>query len=120
MATIGSDHYLTEVLRALIAARPPAGDDVASILRHTRTIESAHYRREALSALLGQSSLSARQLLEIVADARQMRGDHDASEVLRQVLRHGAVNEDVRKAVLDAAARLSQHYANEIRRAAGR
>jgi beta-lactamase regulating signal transducer with metallopeptidase domain len=120
MTTIDGDHYLVEVIRSLIRARPPAADDVASILRHTRTIQSAHYRREALSALLGQPSLNARQLLDIVADARQMRGDHYVSEVLRQALRHGAVNEDVRQAVLDAAAGLSQHYANEIRRAAGR
>ena len=120
MATIESDHYLTETIRALIGARPPAGDDVSSILRHTRTLESAHYRAEALSALVAASSLNAGHLLDIVTDARQIRGDHYASEVLRRVVRHGAVNDDVRKAVLEAAAQLSRHYGDEVRRAAGR
>jgi beta-lactamase regulating signal transducer with metallopeptidase domain len=120
MATIDSDHYLVEVMRALIQARPPTADDVASFLRQTKTVESAHYRAEALGALLGVPSLNARQLLDIVADARQIREDHYASEVLRRLVRHSAVNEEVRKAVLEAAAQLSPHYGDEVRRAAGR
>jgi hypothetical protein len=39
---------------------------------------------------------------------------------LERIARHGGATDKVRTAVLDAAAGLSRHYADQVRRAVGR
>jgi len=83
-------------------------------------LESDHYRGTVLTAVLSAPSLTERDLLEVVAASKGIGSDFNQSEVLTRVARHPAATDRVRTAVLDASAGMSKHYADEVRRAAGK
>ena len=49
-----------------------------------------------------------------------MSSDHYQAQALERIARHAAATDRVRTAVLDASAGLSRHYADQVRRAAGK
>jgi beta-lactamase regulating signal transducer with metallopeptidase domain len=120
VATVGSDHYAAEVLEAL--ARKGLRDDAVrrAYFEAVARIESDHYQGEALQAFLSAPGLTERDLLDAVATTKAIGSDHYRSEALERIARHGGATDKVRTAVLDAAAGLSRHYADQVRRAVGR
>lgn len=119
-AEVGSDYYAAEVLKAL--AQKGLGDESVrrAYFGAVAKIGSDHYQGEVLAAFLKTSSLNERDLLDAVAATRDMRSDYNRSQALERIARHRAATERVRAAVLDASAGLSRHYAEQVRRAAGK
>jgi beta-lactamase regulating signal transducer with metallopeptidase domain len=119
-ATVGSDYYATEVLKAL--TRKGLRDDVVrrAYFDAVAKIDSDHYQGEALGSFLSAPSLTERDLIDAVATTKAIGSDYNRSQALERIARHGAANDKVRAAVLDAAAGLSRHYAEQVRRAVGR
>jgi beta-lactamase regulating signal transducer with metallopeptidase domain len=120
IGTIESDHYALEVLRALVAEQAPSRNEFQQGVRVLSGIESDHYRSEAVAALLVSRDLNESDLLSLVTAISPMRGDHYKSESLQKVARHRAATDRVRSAILDASDRMSSHYREQVRRAAGR
>jgi beta-lactamase regulating signal transducer with metallopeptidase domain len=119
-AGIGSDHYAANVLATL--ARSGLPDDAVrqAFLEAATNVGSDHYRGDALAAFLAAPRIAERDLMAAVASAGAMRSDHYQSEVLQRIARHPAASDKVRSAVLHAAEGMSQHYADQVRRAVGR
>ena len=119
-ATVGSDFYAAEVLKALAQkglrdepVRRAYFDGVAGI-------NSDHYQGEVLGAFLKAPNLAERDLIDAVASTKAIGSDYNRSQALERVARHSAATDRVRTAVLDASAGLSKHYAEQVRRAAGK
>ena len=118
--SIASDYNAAEVLQA-IAQKGLADDAVRrAFFEAAAKIESDHYHGTVLTAVLSAPSLTERDLLEVVASSKGIGSDYNRSEVLTRVARHAAATDRVRTAVLDASAGMSKHYADEVRRAAGK
>jgi len=118
--TIESDHYVVEVLRSLVARQPPSRTEFQHGVRTLAKIESDHYQNEAVQALLTARDLTESDLIALVDAISPMSGDHYKSESLQAVVRHRAASDRVRSAVVAASDRLSSHYREQVRRAAGR
>ena len=118
--TIESDHYVVEVLKSLVARQPPSRSEFQHGVRTLAKIESDHYQNEAVQTLLAARDLSESDLIALVDAIAPMNGDHYKSESLQAVVRHRAASDRVRSAVVAASDRLSSHYREQVRRAAGR
>ena len=118
--SIASDYNAAEVLQVI--AQKGLGDDAVrrAFFEAASKLESDHYRGTVLTAVLSAPSLTERDLLEVVAASKGIGSDFNQSEVLTRVARHPAATDRVRTAVLDASAGMSKHYADEVRRAAGK
>lgn len=119
-ASISSDHYAAEVLQTL--AQNGLGDDAVrkAFFDAASKISSDHYHGQVLQSVLAGRSANERDLLDVIAQSKSIGSDHYQSEVLQRVARHPSATDRVRTAVVDAAAGMSRHYADQIRRAAGR
>lgn len=118
--TIQSDHYVVEVLKALVARQAPSRTEFQHGVRTLAQIQSDHYQSEAVQALLSARDLTEADLISLVDAISPMRGDHYKSESLQAVVRHRAASDRVRTAVITASDRMSSHYREQVRRAAGR
>jgi hypothetical protein len=119
-ASVNSDHYAADVLTAL-AAKGLRDESVRrAYFEGVGRIGSDHYQGEALGAFLRTSGLTERDLVDAVASTKTIGSDHYQSEALERIARHSAATDKVRAAVLEAAAGLSRHYADQVRRAVGR
>jgi hypothetical protein len=116
--TVDSDHYATEFLKALTADGNTVERQV--FLDVIDTIESDHYRNESIQALLRTSGVTEADLLKVVAITAPMDDDHYKALALQSVAQHRSATDRVRNAVLDASERMSSHYREQVRRAAGR
>ena len=113
-----SDHYATEFLKAL--AGNGASVDRQVFLEGIETVESDPYRNESLQVLLRSRDLTEADLLKSIVVTAPMDSDHYKSEALQSIARHRVATDKVRAAVVDASERLSSHYREQVRRAAGR
>jgi beta-lactamase regulating signal transducer with metallopeptidase domain len=118
--TIESDHYVLEVLKSLVARQSPTRAEFQQGVRVLANIESDHYRNEAVQTLLLSRDLTEADLMSLLSVVTPMRGDHYKSESLQSVARNRAATDRVRAAVIDASDRMSSHYREQVRRAAGR
>jgi beta-lactamase regulating signal transducer with metallopeptidase domain len=119
-AAIESDHYAGEVLRAL--ARPGLADDAVrqAFFDAATKVGSDHYHGEVLNAVVASASVTERELLDVVTNSKGIGSEHYRAEVLGRVARHQAASDRGKAAVLDASKAMSNHYAEQVRRAAGR
>jgi len=117
---MSSDHYKTQVLMNVLRADSIGASQRAAISTAVASIESDYYRAEVLTALLRSSGLTERDLMDAVASAKSISSDHYKSQTLERIARHNAATDRVRTAVIDASAGLSRHYADQVRRAAGK
>ena len=117
---MSSDHYKTQVLMKVLRADSIGASQRAAVATAVTSIDSDYYRAEVLTALLRGSGLTERDLIDAVASARGINSDHYKSQTLERIARHSAATDRVRTAVLDASAGLSRHYAEQVRRAAGK
>jgi hypothetical protein len=117
--TISEDFYSAEVLQSL--AKRGLGDDVVrrAFFDAASNVQSEHYHGQVLLAVLGGQP-SERDLLDVVASSKQIGSEYYRADVLQRVARDRAATERVRTAVLDAIGGMSSHYAEQVRRAAGR
>ncbi|MEO8295399.1 MAG: M56 family metallopeptidase [Gemmatimonadota bacterium] len=119
LSSVDSDYYMYEIAHAMLAEHQPSSSESSLVLRSAGRMKSDYYRGELASDLLESKGLTASDLVSVVDLVRSMESDYTKGEVLQKVLQHDAANDQVRKAVLDAANSLGEYYRNEVRRSAG-
>ena len=118
--SIASDYNAADVLKAL--AKGGLDDDAVrkSFFAAAARLKSPVYGGEVLKAVLASSSATERDLLDVLSIVKAMSGDYYKADLLEEIARHRGATERVKAGVIDAAAALSSHYAEQVKRAAGR
>jgi beta-lactamase regulating signal transducer with metallopeptidase domain len=120
IGTIESDHYALEALKVVVGSARLTRSEFSSSLRFLSAMKSDHYRTETVKTVLTSSALTEADLLELGAVIAATGGEYYKSEALLAIVNHRAASDRVRSAVINASDRLSSHYREQIRRAAGR
>ena len=120
ISTIESDHYALEALKSVVSQARLTRAEFSSSLKMLSGMKSDHYRNETIKAVLTSAAISEADLLELVTVVAATGGDYYKGEALQAIVRHRASTDRVRSAVVNASDRLSAHYREQVRRAAGR
>ena len=112
---IQSDHSAMEVLQTLLKTGAPSPADANLILQAVGRMNSDYQEMQVLTMLTNEQSLQSAQLLGVVEAARRIGSDYDKGQVLRGVLAHPAADDNVRKAVFDAADGMGDYERGRVR-----
>jgi hypothetical protein len=113
-----ADYYRGQLVHRVAAAEPGAASRKA-LVDAIAQFRSGYYAARAIDDLVSDRRLSSGELLDLVGAARGIREDYYRAEALTDIVRHGAANDRVRDAVVEATSGMNRVYADRVRRAAG-
>ena len=115
-----ADYYIGEVIQQLARNGANDAETRRALIDAARRIRSDYYRGESLKALLRDADMREADLLDLVTAAAALSSDHYKADVLTAIVQHAATTARVRDAVTTASDKMSQHYRDAVRRAAGK
>jgi beta-lactamase regulating signal transducer with metallopeptidase domain len=112
---LDSDHYMSEVLQAVVARHLESNAVLAAFLDASRTVQSDHYRAGVLDIALRRTDLPPGHVAALLESASGIASDHYLAEVLRTMISRYALEPGVREGFLAAAESIeSDHYRAEV------
>ncbi|MGH9238899.1 MAG: M56 family metallopeptidase [Vicinamibacterales bacterium] len=117
LAAIKGGHYFVDVITAWLRAQPYTAGEAKAVIAAAGAITSDHYRTEGLSRIVDLWPVTAPDLMLAVDASKSIPSDHYKSAILSRIARHKSSNDAVQSAVLEASQGLSNHYADQVRRA---
>jgi hypothetical protein len=111
MPRVESDHYMSEILDALVQTHLDSEAVLTSFIDASRTIESDHYRAQVLRMALQRNDLPAAQVAAVLSSATEIESDHYLAELLESILSRYALEPELRASYLLATESIeSDHY----------
>lgn len=112
---LGSDHYLSEVVRALATETASTPETRAAMVAAVTSMESDHYRAEVLGEALAAGALGPGSIATLIEAAGHLGSDHYRAEILTGA----AATQQLSSADRDAYVRVarameSDHYRAEV------
>jgi beta-lactamase regulating signal transducer with metallopeptidase domain len=110
-----SDHYMAEVLQAVVDSHLQSNAVLSAFLTASRTVQSDHYRAGVLDLALRRTDLPPGHVAALLESASGIASDHYLAEVLRAMTSRYALEPGVRENYLLATESIeSDHYRAEV------